>query len=267
METISAGEHHLTFAFAGDAASYDIYVGRFDGANPGGVDIVDGLTRSVRTTLEPFGPRPHTAVYSALTERVYFSFGGGIEVFGTQGVELDTHVETIETVTPNMTPLLRISPDEQYIVGGLHFDGAPGSYFFSHDLVADSSQTVASVSCKYYAYSPDGRWIAAGDFNKPTSQANNHVHLINTDPGSPGYMTIAASWELTGATASRVGFHAAAFSPDSQTAYLGLSEAHQVMVIDVNSLSATYFNCELAPNWFHVLEDADSLAVQQWKQY
>jgi len=36
METISAGEHHLTFAFAGDAASYDIYVGRFDGANPGG---------------------------------------------------------------------------------------------------------------------------------------------------------------------------------------------------------------------------------------
>ena len=266
-ETISAGANHLTFAFAGDASSYDIYVGRFFGpGNPGGVDIVDGVSRTVRTTLAPFGQLPHTAVYSSLSQRVYFSFGGGVEVFGTQGAEIDTHVDTIETATPNMTPLLSLSPDEQYVVGELHYDAAPGSFFYSYDVISDSSQTLPSVSCKYYAYSPDGKWIAAGDYNKPTSQANNQVHLINCDPTSPNYMTLAASWELTGATASRVGFHAAAFSPDSKTAYLGLTEAHKVMVIDVDTLSASYFDCELRPNWFHVL-DTSSLSIADWKNY
>lgn len=266
-DLIEAGHHHTTIVFAGDASQYDIYAGRF--GDPGGMDIVDGDTLTVRTQITDLLPRPHSGVYSSYTERVYFGHMGGIEIFGTTGEEKDQHIGTIPMDEGQMIPLSRISPDGRFIYGGVHYDGEEGSYFYAVDLADDSVTTVPSVSCKYYAFSPDGKWLVAGDFNKPPSQTDFKVHVISTDPESPDFMTVVTEFSVSN---SQIGFHTSAFSPDSRYAYLGLPDIDQIMVVDVEDLEASFLTLpsNSAPRWLRVLPLTSPLeptAVSNWNFY
>lgn len=268
-ESIVAGQNHATTAFVPLAGGgFDIYASNFFGpSTDGSVDIVehDGSTWIVRADDVPLGAAlPHTAVFSTYNDRVYYSTRGQLVGFDTQGAGKDQIVHTIPTVSGNMTPLLNMTPDGRYLVGGLHYDGAAGSYFYKVDLLDDSVQTVPSVSCKYYAFSPDGAWIVAGDLNKDPAQANNEVHVIDV-----GTMTREQEWELTGADASNVGFQAAAFSPDSRFAYMGLPAADAVMVVDTSDLSSyTTFPTAAAPKWVRTLSvTTTASSVSDWQTY
>ncbi len=266
IETIDAGHHHATIGFPVNESGYDIFATRFMGSdNPGGVDIIDGITKEKRLTDSNILPLPHSVVYSTVTKKVYISCAGGIEVFGTQGAEKDVHLKTILTTEGHMTPSLRISPDGQHIVGNCHWDAEPGSYFFSIDLQTEKMTKVNSVSCKGYAYSPDGKWIAAGDFNKPFDQDIQVVHLINCDPDSVDYMTVAQQFELS--YPSQIGFFAQDFSPDSKKAYLGLTQSDQIMVVDVETFSASYIDCEAAPYFLSVLPLSIASSVNDWSMF
>lgn len=266
FHTVSAGHDHTTLVFAGDASGYDIYASRF--GNPGGMDIVDGATLVTRATLGGLPPNPHTGVYSSHTRRVYFGGLGGVMVFGTQGAEKDTYIGAIPIEAGRMIPLSRISPDGKRLIGGVHYDGVAGSYFYSLDLTNDTLTTCSSVSCKYYAYSPDGKWIVAGDYNKPAAQTYHKVHVINCDPDSPRFMTVVAEFDVPD---SRIGFQAADFSPDSRHACLGLSTSDKLMVVDVTTLSATYHDLPLnsAPKWLRVLpvDSPPATRAQNWSRY
>jgi DNA-binding beta-propeller fold protein YncE len=266
VETIPGGHHHATIGFPVTASGYDIYATRFLGAgNPGGVDIVDGNTREIRITHNEILPLPHSVVYSPVTRKVYIACAGGIEVFGTVGDEKDVHLKTIPTTEGRMTPALKISPDGRYIVGNCHWDGEPGSYFYSINLETEEMKTVSSVSCKGYAYSPDGKWIVTGDFNKPPEQEIQQVQIINCDPISPNYMSIAKEVPLS--SPSQIGFFAQGFSPDSTTAYLGLTQSDKIMRVDVTSLSVSEFDCEAAPYILSVIARNEASDVSAWLHY
>lgn len=266
VETISGGYHHATIGFPNSGSGYDIYATKFYGAgNPGGVDIIDGISREIRTTNPEILPLPHSVVYSPVTQKIYIACAGGIEVFGTVGDEKDVHLETITTTADHMTPALKISPDGRFIVGNCHWDGAEGSYFYSINLETGEMATVSSVSCKGYAYSPDGKWIVAGDYNKPAEQEIQKVHIINCDPTSASYMSIVKEIPLS--TASQVGFFAHSFSPDSTVAYLGLTQTDKIMRVDVTSLSVTEFACEAAPFILNTIPLNETSNVPYWKLY
>ncbi len=267
--SIVAGQNHATTAFVPlPGGGFDIYASNFFGpSTPGSLDILEYTagTWSVRVDDTPLNHQlPHTAIYTPYNERVYFSTAGELAGFATTGPQKDQLVHSIPTATDKMTPLLSVTPDDRYLVGGLHYDAAPGSTFYKVDLSDNSVQDVASVSCKYYAFSPDGAWIAAGDLNRDPAQTNNEVHLVDV-----GTMTIAAQWELTGADASNIGFQAAAFSPDSRYAYLGLHTVDKVMVIDTQS-PATYstFPTAPAPKWLRTIDVTGApTSVENWNQY
>ncbi len=267
VETLAGGYHHATIGFAeypGTSRFYDIYATQFHPGEPGGVDIIDGNTRQIRKTLLDLLPLPHSVVYSSLTKRIYIACAGGVEVFGTEGEQKDQHLKTIPTTEGHMTPSLKISPDGRYIVGNCHWDGEPGSYFYSVDLLTEEMTTCQSVSCKGYAYSPDGKWIVAGDFNKPGEEEIQRVHVISTDPSSTDYMTVVKEFRLS--TPSQVGFLAQDFSPDGQKAYLGLTQTDQVMVVDVKTLTADYFDCDPAPFFLSVIPLHVTSCVESWRQ-
>ena len=252
--TFPGGRHHTTLAFSGDAGGYDIYATRYNGADlPGGVDIVDADSGTTRAVLLDLPPLPHTAVSSSLTGHVYIACAGGIAVVGGRGTpEAYQHIRTIPTVAGRTTPDIRISPDGRYLIGNLHVDGQAGSFFYAIDLANDDAMTsCSSVSCKSYAYSPDGRWIVAGDFNRPAGQPHINVHVIDSDPQSAGFMTVAQEWRLE---ESQVGFQAASFSPDSRTAYLGLTQSDEILVVHTDTLTSSTFACAAAPKWVHVVE-------------
>ncbi len=266
VETIAGGHHHATIGFPLSESDYDIYSTRFLGAdNPGGVDIIDGNTREIRLTNNEILPLPHSVVYSPVTRKVYIACAGGIEVFGTVGDEKDVHVKTIATTEGHMTPALKLSPDGRYIVGNCHWDGEPGSYFYSINLETEEMKTVSSVSCKGYAYSPDGKWIVAGDFNKPPEQEIQKVQIINCDPTSPNYMSIVQEIPLS--APSQVGFFAQGFSPDSTIAYLGLTQSDTIMRVDVTTLSVSQFDCEAAPFILSVIPLNEPSGVSSWLHY
>lgn len=262
---ITAGLDHSTLVFAGDATTYDIFASRF--GSPGGMDIVDGTTHLIRTTLESLLGNPHTGVYSAYTKRVYYGCSGGIEVFGTTADEKDTHITTIAMDSGQMIPLSHISPDGRYLIGGVHYDAATGSYFYSIDLSDHSITKCSSVSCKYYAYSPDGNWIVAGDYNKPADQEDYKVHVINCNPASTDYMKVVKEFSVTD---SQIGFQAACFSADSRYAYLGLTTTDQMLEIDVDTLTETTINLptNAAPKWLRVLPlTTETSHVTSWEIY
>ena len=266
--SIEGGQNHSTTAFVPlGGGDFDIYASNFFGPSTnGGMDILEysGSAWNHRVNDLPLNyPLPHTAVYSDFDQRVYFTTAGEIVAFDTTGPQKDQINRTIPTVAGQMTPLLRVTPDGRYLVGGLHYDSAPGSYFYSIDLQDDSVTTVNSVSCKYYAFSPDGSWLVAGDLNKDPAQTNNEVHVIQI----PG-MTQAASFDLTGAHASNVGFQAAAFSPDSRYAYLGLAATDEVLIVDTQDLSGfTTFPTAAAPKWMRTIEVDNTTAVDNWMSY
>jgi DNA-binding beta-propeller fold protein YncE len=265
VTTFPGGHDHGTVGFVSTEEGYDLFVTRFHGAESGGVDIIDGRTRLIRTTLSNLLPQPHSMVYSSVTQRMYIACAGGIEVIGTAGAEKDLHLDTLPTTEGRMTPLLRVSPDGRYLIGNCHWDGEPGSYFYAIDLLTEERKTMASVSCKSFAYSPDGNWIVAGDYNKPGDQEIQRVHIINSNPTSEHYMTVVK--EISLSIPSQVGAFAQAFSPDSRTAYLGLTQTDQIMVIDVSTLTATTFGCEPAPVFLNVLPLSETTPVHHWIQY
>jgi DNA-binding beta-propeller fold protein YncE len=266
VETIVGGHHHATIGFPATESGYDIYSTRFFGAgNPGGVDIIDGNTHEIRFTNDVILPLPHSVVYSPVTKKVYIACAGGIEVFGTVGEEKDVHLNTIPTTEGRMTPSLKLSPDGRYIVGNCHWDGESGSYFYSINLETEEMKSVSSVSCKGYAYSPDGKWIVAGDFNKPPEQEIQIVHIINCDPASPNYMSIVKEIPLS--SPSQIGFYAHDFSPDSTTAYLGLTQSDMILKVDVTTLTVSQFSCEAAPFILSVIPLHVTTDVGAWNLY
>ena len=266
VTTFTGGHHHATIGFALTDSGYDIYATRFAGPdNPGGVDIIDGITGQIRTTNPEILPLPHSVVYSPVTQNIYIACAGGIEVFGTVGAEKDLHLKTLSTTGGHMTPMLRLSPDGRYIVGNCHWDGEEGSYFYSINLETEEMTTVPSVSCKGYAYSPDGKWIVAGDYNKPDDQETQRVHIINCDPDSPDYMSIVKEFSLS--PPSQAGFFAQDFSPDSRKAYLGLIQSDKIMVVDVAELTATEFDCEAAPFILRVIPLSETSGIPDWLMY
>ncbi len=263
IETFEGGHHHATVGFPTTESGYDIYATRFNGTDsPGGVDIIDGLTKTIRITHSDILPLPHSVVYSPMMKKVYIACAGGVEVFGTEGAEKDVHLKTISTTEGHMTPSLKLSPDGRYIVGNCHWDGEPGSYFYSINLETEEMKTVESVSCKGFAYSPDGKWIVAGDFNMPGDQETQLIHVINCDPSSPDYMTIVKEFPLS--TPSQVGFFAQDFSPDSQKAYLGLTQTDLIAVVDVTMLTMETFPCEPAPYFLSTLPLEVTSHIPYW---
>lgn len=266
--SIEAGQNHATIAFAPTSSGgFDIYASRFLGNSIGSVDIVEkaagGWAR--RATAIPLNkPRPHTAVYSSFNQRVYYSTQGELAGFDTQGAHRDELVHAIPTVDGRMTPLLRITPDHRFLVGGLHYDGVPGSFFYKVDLQDDSMATVPSVSCKYYAFAPTGQWIVAGDFNKDPDQQHHQVHVVDLDN-----MVVARSWDMQGDDASNVGFQAAAFCHEGRYAYLGLHAVDKVMVVDTEDLSSYQtFPTAAAPRWLRTLEVRGAASsVRDWRAF
>ncbi len=269
VETVTAGYHHGTLVFAGDAADYDTYVGRFLGKTVrGGIDII-GHDGAVRTTLALDLPNPHSGVYSPLTKRVYFACIGGLQIIGTEGDEKDKVVGKATLPGEGVEAQLKISPDGKRVIGNIYYEEGGGEQgaFYSYDVLTGALTSVESVNCTDFGYSPDGKWLVAGDLVLTGSSTVYQVHVINTDPDSIHFMKVVKAVPLDDPVPSRVGFSGVQFSPDGSLAYVALTERDQLLVIHMDDLSETTIPVEAAP-WFLLTFQTESASgVRTWSFY
>jgi len=265
VETVTGGHHHGTVVFVGDASGYDTYVGCFLGeTQAGGIDII-GQDGSVRTTLTLSLPNPHSGVYCPLTKRVYFACMGGLEVIGTEGEEKDKLLETFPLPGQGVEAQLKISPDGRHIIGNIYYEDPSDEQgaFYSYDTLTGVLTTVESVNCTDFGYSPDGKWLVAGDLVLTGTSSVHQVHVINTDPSSASFMKVVKAIPLDEPNPSRVGFSGVQFSPDGTKAFVALTERDQLLVIDMEDLSETTLPVEAAP-WFLLAFEAGERASGNW---
>ena len=275
FETITAGFEHGTIAFEGSPSDFDIYVGRFnEEANPGGVDIANSVTGATRTRIENLLPNPHSAVYSPISQRVYFAAIGGLEVIGTQGAEMDMHVGTVPLPEGNEAEL-KISQDGRMIYGNIipdhHDEKGPVEeetepQIFAYDVINDTTTVLEEAAqAADIDLSPDGNFIIAGDF-EPHEGEEPKLQIIDADPDSPTFMTVLQEYDLGSATGDPTvaGFSGAKFSSDGDVAYVTLTQRDEIMVIDMSDFSTTTFPVEAAPWFLQVIEIQGTSSVDNW---
>lgn len=270
VETVTGGYHHGTVVFVGDASGYETYVGRFLGeTEAGGIDII-GNDGTVRKTLTLSLPNPHSGVYSPLTRRVYFACIGGLEVIGTEGTEKDKLLETVPLPGEGVEAQLKISPDGRHVIGNIYYEdpGEEQGAFYSYDTVTGALSSVESVNCTDFGYSPDGKWLVAGDLVLTGTSTVHQVHVINTDPSSVNFMKVVKAIPLDEPVPSRVGFSGVQFSPDGTKAYVALTERDQLLVINMEDLSETTLPVEAAP-WFLFAFSTEEIpsGIKSWQLY
>ena len=270
VETVTGGYHHGTVVFVGDASGYDTYVGRFLGeTETGGIDII-GKDGAVRTTLTLSLPNPHSGVYSPLTKRVYFACMGGLEVIGTEGTDKDKLLEPVPLPGEGVEAQLKISPDGRHVIGNIYYEdpGDEQGAFYSYDTMTGALTSVESVNCTDFGYSPDGKWLVAGDLVLTGTSTVHQVHVINTDPSSSNFMKVVKAIPLDEPIPSRVGFSGVQFSPDGTKAYVALTERDQLLVINMEDFSETTLPVEAAPWFLLAFSTAETPSgIEAWQLY
>lgn len=269
VETVTAGYHHGTVVFAGEASNYSTYVGRFLGEDvPGAVDIIgqDGI---LRATVDLGLPNPHSGVYSPLTHRVYFACMGGLVMIGTQGEEKDKVVGKVTLPGQGVEAQLKISPDGKRVIGNIYYEegGEEPGAFYSYDVQSGVLTSVESVNCTDFGYSGDGKWLVAGDLILSGTASTHFVHVINTDPDSSQFMKVVMAVPLEDPVPSRVGFSGVQFSPDGSLAYVALTERDELLVIHMADLSQTIMPVEPAPWFLFAFETEGVSGIRAWSSY
>lgn len=316
VQSIPAGATHSTLCFAKNASGAYLFAVQFPGdENPhpfpgktdhdgehGSVDVVDLATGLVVANVALTLPVPHSLVYSPLTDNVYVSCEGGLEII--EAKPPFDHQGTIEAPKEEtLAPAIKISPNGRFIVGiasahehehdaALYFlkqalDEDSEPYLWVYDLVNDTSQTIDEfVHCQDFAYSPDGRWIVAGSSDAHDGHPYE-VAVVQLDT-TTGDLAEVERFDIDSALAgidtdllpARVGLFGADFSPDSTRAYLSIvptditpSPTDQVMVVDVSGypgpIAVSFFDCEPGAEFLKVAEvvATTSVAPSAWQTF
>ena len=214
----------LRFSPDGDTLAIGGGTGETPRQSPGSVEIWDWRRRMRLRTLEPGSSQVACVAFTADGQKLACSnYDGVIHVWDLSDAEEDKPVVTIHQ-PDKLTFSIQFSPNGHTLAAGSWSEGAKSLRFWNIQTGEESQTVEVNGKVRGLAYSPDGRFVAAGTMNVPGS-----LQLIDV-----------ASGDVRTLPAEDCVVETLAFSSDSKKLFVGNWKG-SIHVVDVPSgeLTAT----------------------------